>query len=123
MTHFAPGAPAGSTFTLALAGIVVRTVKRTFAALKNRRQVAQLYDLDDRTLKDIGLVRSDVQAALGKSLFSDPSHHLMGVAGHKRNVPAKANIPSAAIVKPAEFALLRCDDAALTVGSMKPLAG
>jgi uncharacterized protein YjiS (DUF1127 family) len=119
MTHFAPGTGTGSTFTLALAGIVVRTVKRTLAALKSRYQVAQLSDLDDRALKDIGLIRSDVHAALAEPLFCDPSHHLIEVAGHKRN-PSRQMDPAAGAMLPVNgMGRLRRDDAAVMPKSMK----
>jgi uncharacterized protein YjiS (DUF1127 family) len=78
------GAATGNTFTFALMGVAVRAFGKWTTALKNRRQVAQLHHLDDRSLKDIGLIRSDVHEALGISLFRDPSQHLLDVAGEKR---------------------------------------
>jgi uncharacterized protein YjiS (DUF1127 family) len=122
MTHFAPGTSSGSTFTLALAGIAVRTVKRTFAALKSRHQIAQLSDLDDRALKDIGLIRSDVHAALAEPLFRDPSHHLMDVAGHKRSPSRQIDLASGATPPVNGMGRLRRDDAAVMPESMKTAA-
>jgi uncharacterized protein YjiS (DUF1127 family) len=61
---------------MALAGIMLSAVKRMFVAIRNRRQVARLTDLDERTLKDIGLTRSEVMAALDQPLLRDPSMHL-----------------------------------------------
>jgi uncharacterized protein YjiS (DUF1127 family) len=75
----------GSTFTLALAGVAVRAVRLFAAALKNRSQVRSLHELDDRALKDIGLVRSDIVSALDQPLYLDPSQHLADVAGGGRN--------------------------------------
>ena len=80
----------GSTFTLALAGLAFRAVSRVVAALKNRRQVASLAGMDDRALKDIGLMRSDVRAALSSPFFVDPSLHLVDVAGYKRRIDTTA---------------------------------
>jgi uncharacterized protein YjiS (DUF1127 family) len=122
MTHFAPGTTKGSTFTLALAGIVVRTVKRTFATLKSRHQVAQLTDLDDRALKDIGLIRSDVHAALAEPLFRDPSHHLMDVAGHKRSPSRQVDHAAGAMLPVNGMSRLRRNDAAMISKSMKTAA-
>lgn len=59
---------------------VVARVKTIVKALVNRRQIRELHALDDRLLKDIGLVRSDVVAALDIGLHEDPSLHLRRVA-------------------------------------------
>lgn len=84
MRRFAPDHAAGSTFTLALTGLALRAVVRAWTALRNRNQVARLGELDDRALKDIGLLRTDVAAALSLPLHRDPSHHLAEVAGGGR---------------------------------------
>lgn len=42
-------------------------------ALSHRREVMRLGELDERGLKDIGLVRSDLDGALAVSWLSDPS--------------------------------------------------
>ncbi len=85
MTHSAPRATTGTTFTVALIGGAARALASFKAALKNRRQIAQLHHLDDRSLKDIGLMRSDVHEALSASIFHDPSQHLVDVAGEMRS--------------------------------------
>ena len=46
---------------------------RIAAPLRNRLAVQRLADLDDRALKDIGLVRSDVAGALAAPFHVDPS--------------------------------------------------
>jgi len=79
-----------STFTLAFAGIVVGGLVQAARRLKNRSEVMRLSDLDDRALKDIGLLRTDVHAALAMPLRCDPSDHLIEVAGHKRYAGAAA---------------------------------
>jgi uncharacterized protein YjiS (DUF1127 family) len=88
MTAFEPRY--GKTFTLALAGMAVRALSRVVVALKNRRQIGTLAGLDDRALKDIGLMRSDVHAALSSSFLHDPSVQLVNVAGYKRHIETKA---------------------------------
>ena len=52
---------------------LVGRAKEVLAALRNRRQVMRLTDLDDRALKDIGLLRADVEGALLEPLHKDPS--------------------------------------------------
>lgn len=42
-------------------------------ALIHRREVLRLTELDERGLKDIGLVRSDIDGALATSWLNDPS--------------------------------------------------
>lgn len=42
-------------------------------AIANRREIARLGELDDRMLKDIGLVRGDVIGALSEPIHHDPS--------------------------------------------------
>ncbi len=122
MPRSAPTATSGSTLTLALAGIFMRFVKQALTALKSRREVARLNDLDDRALKDIGLLRSDVHSALAESFFSDPSHHLVDVAGHKRGV-SRPEISAKGSVLPSEsLARLRRNDAAVISGPITPAA-
>ena len=52
---------------------MVPAAARIASALRNRLAVQRLGDLDDRALKDIGLVRSDVAGALATPLHVDPS--------------------------------------------------
>jgi uncharacterized protein YjiS (DUF1127 family) len=42
-------------------------------ALRHRREIRALAELDDRTLKDIGLIRSDVSGALAEPFYRNPS--------------------------------------------------
>jgi uncharacterized protein YjiS (DUF1127 family) len=51
---------------LSLASRIVR-------AFRHRRAVQSLTELDDHTLADIGLLRTDVHAALARLYFADPS--------------------------------------------------
>lgn len=59
---------------------VTRVAARGFVGVKNltrafihRREVLRLAELDERGLKDIGLVRSDIEGALSTSWLNDPS--------------------------------------------------
>ncbi len=84
MRRSAAGRAAGTTFTLALTGFGIRALARAWTVIRNRTQVARLSELDDRALKDIGLLRSDVAAALSLPWHHDPSNHLAEVAGGGR---------------------------------------
>jgi uncharacterized protein YjiS (DUF1127 family) len=46
-------------------------------ALKHRREVLNLAELDDRMLRDIGLTRADVSSALAEPLTCNPSWMLV----------------------------------------------
>lgn len=51
----------------------VRGTKNLMRAFMHRREVMRLSELDERGLKDIGLIRSDIDGALAVSWLSDPS--------------------------------------------------
>jgi hypothetical protein len=60
--------------------VATRIVTRGFTgvisfvkAIVHRREILHLTELDERGLKDIGLVRSDVEGALATSWLRDPS--------------------------------------------------
>lgn len=53
--------------------VVLRVVTGFVRAVTNRRDVKRLLELDDRALKDIGLVRGDVLGALAVPVTRDPS--------------------------------------------------
>jgi uncharacterized protein YjiS (DUF1127 family) len=55
---------------------LARRTKDIVRALRHRREVMRLTDLDDRALKDIGLLRGDVEGALLEPLHKDPSRVL-----------------------------------------------
>lgn len=66
--------PAGLTrFATRGATLVISGVTSLVKALIHRRAVMRLSELDERGLKDIGLVRSDVEGALASSWLNDPS--------------------------------------------------
>lgn len=56
-----------------VATLTFRPVNAIVKALIHRREVMRLGELDERGLKDIGLVRSDLDGALSVSWLSDPS--------------------------------------------------
>jgi uncharacterized protein YjiS (DUF1127 family) len=116
MTHNAGTGAAGSTFTLALAGVAVRAARQALRNLKNRFEVRSLHQLDDRALKDIGLMRSDVDAALSVALHLDPSHHLLDVAGHGRSPRRNVEKPTL-VVTPVRLDRVRRDDAVLNAAA------
>jgi uncharacterized protein YjiS (DUF1127 family) len=108
MTRVHENAATGATFSSSLTQMAFRAIKRVVTALKNRRQISRLASLDDRCLKDIGLVRSDVDAALSTPMHRDPSHHLCDVTGHK------AAKTSGSHLSRVEYSRLRRDDAVVT---------
>ncbi|AOO80901.1 DUF1127 domain-containing protein [Bosea vaviloviae] len=74
-------------------GVVTRIAARGFAgvtsltkAIIHRREVLRLTELDERGLKDIGLVRSDVEGALATSWLDDPSTILAARSGARSGV-------------------------------------
>lgn len=58
-------------------GSLLRQSRRAIRALWHRRDVMRLMELDDRALKDIGLLRTDVVGALDQPLHRDPSTILL----------------------------------------------
>lgn len=64
----APFAPIGH----AVAALAMR-VWRLVVAVKHRRALAHLAELDDQMLADIGLTRSDLRDAYSEPLWRDPT--------------------------------------------------
>jgi len=62
--------------------------RRVATALRHRREVRHLAEFDDRILKDLGLLRSDVDEALAVPFYWNPSTILMvrSVERRARNV-------------------------------------
>jgi uncharacterized protein YjiS (DUF1127 family) len=56
-------------------------VWRLIVAIKHRRELAHLADLDDRMLADIGLTRTDLRDARSETLWRDPTSMLARRAG------------------------------------------
>ena len=62
---------------------------RALLALRHRREVRSMTDLDDRTLADIGLLRTDVYASLARPYFADPSKALKDACCHWRTFASR----------------------------------
>ena len=66
---------------------VGQVILHVWHARQNRREVSDLLRFDDRTLKDIGLTRSDVIGVLSGSSVVDPSIGLRLRRGETRGQP------------------------------------
>ena len=60
-----------------LAQAAVGRIAATARAAVHRSEIRQLLELDDRQLKDIGLLRNDVLGALAQPIVRDPSIALL----------------------------------------------
>ena len=58
------------------AAALVQVIRRIVVAIKHRRALTHLADLDDRMLADIGLRRSDLHTAGSAPLWLDPTSFL-----------------------------------------------
>jgi len=63
---------------------VGRAIAAIAVAIENRRAVRSLAQYDDAMLRDIGLTRSDVYAALDQPLLRDPTAHLVELNSARR---------------------------------------
>jgi uncharacterized protein YjiS (DUF1127 family) len=83
-------APLAPISWLAVAGRAVsgafQSVASLATALRHRREIRSLADLDDRALKDIGLIRSDVSGALAEPFYRNPSTVLVRSMERDRRV-------------------------------------
>lgn len=77
---FAVSAPATGSVTKR----IVNAIASAWRAHRNRREVRLLLEFDDRALRDIGLTRCDVGAALSAGPFEDPSRRLVVLAVERR---------------------------------------
>jgi uncharacterized protein YjiS (DUF1127 family) len=68
---------------------LLSTASQMLRAIRHRREVQSLTDLDDRTLADIGLLRTDVYASLARPYFADPSKALKDACCHWRTVASR----------------------------------
>jgi uncharacterized protein YjiS (DUF1127 family) len=59
-------------------------VWRLAVAIKHRRELAHLSELDDRMLDDIGLKRTDLRDACSEPLWRDPTSRLVRRDGRRR---------------------------------------
>jgi len=92
-----------ASFLLALPGSnflgqIARPIADFAKALRHRREIRNLAEFDDRMLKDIGLVRSDVESALAEPLHHNPSWVLVRCA--ERHTRAKRMVPPLRAARP-----------------------
>jgi len=73
MTFATKSLSSASAGAVRVAALGFTPVAALVKALIHRREVLRLGELDERCLKDIGLVRSDLDGALAVSWLSDPS--------------------------------------------------
>ena len=86
-------------------GQVARSLVNLVTAVRHRREVMNLAEFDDHLLKDIGLMRGDVDIALAEPLFLNPSWVLVRCAErHARTeraaLPVRKERPTVPVVKP-----------------------
>lgn len=91
---------AGETGAVRLLRALLIAAADLLRALRHRREVQRLAELDDRTLKDIGLLRSDVEGALTEPFHKDPSRRLgfRRLEHHGRSRPIALSDPASASV-------------------------
>ncbi len=82
----------------AVAGALLQ-LKAIARAMRHRREILGLAELDDRALKDIGLTRVEVAGALAEPFHKDPSRMLL-----VRSVERRARARAMAVTPE------RCDD-------------
>ncbi|HZH10272.1 MAG TPA: DUF1127 domain-containing protein [Microvirga sp.] len=68
----------------------VRSLISLATAFKDRREVMNLAEFDERMLKDIGLTRSDVVSALAEPIHHQPSWVLVRCVECKAQAPRPA---------------------------------
>ena len=76
---------------VAVAGAVVKPLVQWRNAMRNRREVALLMEADSGVLRDLGLTRMDVCAAMSEPLWRDPSARLL-VWSVERRAAARDNL-------------------------------
>jgi uncharacterized protein YjiS (DUF1127 family) len=69
--------------------ILLSFVTRMIRAVRHRRQIRSLTELDDHILRDIGLLRADVHAALARPYFADPAKVLKDACCRGRTVTSR----------------------------------
>lgn len=89
-----PGASILDQFARSLISLV--------SAFRDRREVMNLAEFDERMLKDIGLTRNDVASALAQPIHHNPSWVLVRCVGQRRDaatsVAARKARPSVQLV-------------------------
>lgn len=80
--------PLGSVFLTQFTCQLTALVK----AFKDRREVMNLAEVDDRMLKDIGLTRNDVSSALAEPLHHNPSWVLVRCVDQRTRMAETASL-------------------------------
>lgn len=70
-------------------------------AITHRREVRKLLDLDERSLRDIGLIRNDVIGALAQPMVKDPSVVLLVRSVDRRSRLRESAHAARRVAKPA----------------------
>lgn len=98
-----------------IAAIGVAGTVQFVRAIAHRREVMRLGELDERGLKDIGLVRSDIDGALATSWLDDPSAVLAersrsssNLAAARREHALRHAGSTPMLAKKADIAVARC---------------
>ncbi|PZU94626.1 MAG: hypothetical protein DI527_03390 [Chelatococcus sp.] len=101
MTFVTKSLSSVSAGVVRVAAMGIKPVTLLVKAIIHRREILRLAELDDRCLKDIGLVRSDVEGALATSWLHDPSTMLASraeagaaVAARRREEAMRQHAPS-----------------------------
>jgi uncharacterized protein YjiS (DUF1127 family) len=89
----APLVPSKRSVVSLAVGRLLQQMRKMLIALEHRRQVRHLSELDDRTLKDIGLSRAEVDGALAEPLTRDPSLVLVRSAERRARVQGRCPEP------------------------------
>jgi uncharacterized protein YjiS (DUF1127 family) len=90
--------PAGPSRAVRTAHGILAWIVGLARAIRDRQEVKRLIELDDRALKDIGLLRSDVDGALAEPLFRSPSAVLLRSAGRRSRPERAADKPVRPVV-------------------------
>lgn len=94
ITRLHPAAPTPAAAASRGLREILGRVASLWTAVLHRRDVVRLLDLDDRQLRDIGLIRNDVLGALAQSITRDPSHALLDRSSDRMSrVRALASAP------------------------------
>lgn len=96
----APVTPTARSMVVGFARDILRQINALATAFRHRSEVRHLSEFDDRTLKDIGLLRSDVDSALAEPLFRNPSLVLVRSAERRARVQERSAIRQARPVVP-----------------------
>ncbi len=74
----------GAMVTVVIPARLVKAVVQFIRSTRNRFDVLQMLEMDDRMLRDIGLTRTDVTSALSSPATTDPSTRLRIFAVERR---------------------------------------